>query len=229
MAASSVTIKTSFENSPISLDTSDAIGYAFTNTSGASQNVTFTDTLPAGVTLDNPIGTTLTNGSSSGCSVVSSTAAPGSVLADGDDHRSQRHEHRLHALLQHCGRSTEQRRRAQRRVQRGVHGLGNGCGHDRRIIDGPLQPESQLHRARPTASRSLWARSLMQPLPAPQPTPRTRSTASSEPTMRATRSNPARRSTRSIRGPTRSRSIATARRAAATSPRRSTTPSVPTR
>ncbi len=77
MAASSVTIKTSFENSPISLATSDAIGYAFTNTSGASQNVTFTDTLPAGVTLDNPIGTTLTNGSSSGCSVASSTAAPG--------------------------------------------------------------------------------------------------------------------------------------------------------
>lgn len=77
MAASPVTIKTSFENTPISLATSDAIGYAFTNTSGASQNVTFTDTLPAGVTLDNPIGTTLTNGSSSGCSVVSSTAAPG--------------------------------------------------------------------------------------------------------------------------------------------------------
>ena len=76
-----VTIKTAFENSPISLNTSDAVGYAFTNTSTAAQAVTFTDTLPAGVTFDNPIGTTLTSGSSTGCSVVNSTAAPGASSA----------------------------------------------------------------------------------------------------------------------------------------------------
>lgn len=76
MAASSVTIKTSFENSPISLNTSDAVGYAFTNTTTAAQTVTFTDTLPGGVTLDNPVGTTNTNGTGA-CTLVSSNAAPG--------------------------------------------------------------------------------------------------------------------------------------------------------
>lgn len=77
MAASPVAIKTSFENSPISLDTSDAVGYALSNSSGASQTVTFTDSLPAGVTLDNPIGTTVTAGSSSACSLATPTATPG--------------------------------------------------------------------------------------------------------------------------------------------------------
>jgi hypothetical protein len=76
MAASTVTIKTSFENSPISLNTSDAVGYALTNTTGASQNVTFTDNLPSGVTFDNPVGTTATNGTGA-CTLVSSNAAPG--------------------------------------------------------------------------------------------------------------------------------------------------------
>jgi hypothetical protein len=76
MAASSVTIKTSFENSPISLNASDAVGYALTNTSGASQTVTFSDSLPAGVALDNPVGTTNTNGTGT-CTLVSSNAAPG--------------------------------------------------------------------------------------------------------------------------------------------------------
>ncbi len=72
-----VTITTAFENTPISPGTSDAVGFAFTNSSSAPQNVTFTDSLPAGVTLDNPIAPTVTNGSSAGCTVVSSTAAPG--------------------------------------------------------------------------------------------------------------------------------------------------------
>jgi hypothetical protein len=79
MAAGSVTIKTSFENSPISLNTSDAVGYALSNSSGASQTVTFTDTLPAGVTLDNPIGTTVTAGSSSACSLATPNATPGAT------------------------------------------------------------------------------------------------------------------------------------------------------
>jgi hypothetical protein len=76
MAASSVTLKTSFENSPISLNTSDAVGYAFTNSTTAAQTVTFTDNLPSGVTLDNPVGTTDTNGTGA-CTLVSSNAAPG--------------------------------------------------------------------------------------------------------------------------------------------------------
>jgi hypothetical protein len=78
MAAGSVTIKTSFENSPISLNTSDAVGYALANSTGSSQTVTFTDTLPGGVTLDNPVGTTSTNGTGS-CTLVSSNAAPGAA------------------------------------------------------------------------------------------------------------------------------------------------------
>ena len=76
MAAGSVSIKTAFENSPISLNTSDAVGYALSNSSGATQTVTFTDTLPAGVTLDNPVGTTNTNGTGS-CTLVASNATAG--------------------------------------------------------------------------------------------------------------------------------------------------------
>lgn len=77
MATSTVSITTAFENSPISLNTSDAIGYQFKNTSGASQTITFTDTLPAGVTLDSPVGQGLANGTSTGCAVVSTNATPG--------------------------------------------------------------------------------------------------------------------------------------------------------
>ncbi|HWE59892.1 MAG TPA: hypothetical protein VG228_09390 [Solirubrobacteraceae bacterium] len=73
-----VTIKTAFENSPISLNTSDAVGYAFTNTSTAAQTVTFTDALPPGVTLDSPVDTTNTNGTGS-CTLVSSNANPGAT------------------------------------------------------------------------------------------------------------------------------------------------------
>jgi hypothetical protein len=77
LAAGGVTIKTAFENTPISLNTSDAVGYQLTNTTTATQTVTFTDTLPAGVTLDNPIGTTNTNGTGT-CTLTTPTATPGS-------------------------------------------------------------------------------------------------------------------------------------------------------
>ena len=76
LAVGTVTVKTSFENSPISLNTSDAVGYALTNSTGLAQTVTFTDTLPAGVALDNPIGTTNTNGTGA-CTLTTPTANPG--------------------------------------------------------------------------------------------------------------------------------------------------------
>jgi hypothetical protein len=74
-----VTITTTFENTPISLNTSDAVGYALTNTTGATQTVSFTDALPPGVTLDNPVAATDTNGTGS-CVLAASSAAPGSSL-----------------------------------------------------------------------------------------------------------------------------------------------------
>lgn len=72
-ATGSVTITTGFENTPISLNTSDAVGYAITNTTGSTQVVSFTDTLPGGVTLDNPVAETVTGN----CTLTSATANPG--------------------------------------------------------------------------------------------------------------------------------------------------------
>jgi hypothetical protein len=86
LAAGSVTIKTSFEQSPISLNTSDAIGFAIGNTTGSAlTNLTFTDTLPAGVTLDNPTGLTNTPGSTTSCgSATSVNPTSGAGSAPGD-------------------------------------------------------------------------------------------------------------------------------------------------
>ncbi len=78
-AAGGVTITTSFENDPISVNTTDAVGYALTNTTASAQTVTFTDALPAGVTLDNPTAAALTNGSTSGCNLVPPAAGPGAT------------------------------------------------------------------------------------------------------------------------------------------------------
>ncbi len=77
-AAGGVTITTSFENDPISLNTTDAVGYALTNTTGVPQTVTFTNTLPSGVTLDNPPAATLNSGTSTSCSLATPAAGPGS-------------------------------------------------------------------------------------------------------------------------------------------------------
>ncbi len=71
-----VTITTSFGTNPISLNTTDAIGYALANTTGSPETVTFTDALPSGVTLDNPIGTTNTAGTGT-CSALTVTGTPG--------------------------------------------------------------------------------------------------------------------------------------------------------
>lgn len=87
LAAASVTIKTSFEQSPISLNTSDAIGFAIGNSTGSAiTNLTFTDTLPTGVTLDNPVGLTNTAGSSTTCGTTTSVnPSTGATSAPGDD------------------------------------------------------------------------------------------------------------------------------------------------
>lgn len=77
LAAGSVTITTSYENSPISLNASDAIGYAIKNTSGSPATVTFTDTLASGVTLDSPVGLTNTNGTGTCTFPTTPTPNPG--------------------------------------------------------------------------------------------------------------------------------------------------------
>jgi hypothetical protein len=84
-AATSVTIKTSFQNSPISLNTSDAIGFAIANNTGAAENVTFTDAFPAGVTLDDPTGLTTTQGAGSCSNVTSTNPSTGQTSAPGDN------------------------------------------------------------------------------------------------------------------------------------------------
>ncbi|HEX3801564.1 MAG TPA: hypothetical protein VHV75_01875 [Solirubrobacteraceae bacterium] len=84
LAAGSVSVATQFENSPISLNTSDAIGYAIANTTGSSETVTFTDTLPAGVTLDDPIGTTNTNGGGTCTALAVDNPSTGQPSNPGD-------------------------------------------------------------------------------------------------------------------------------------------------
>ncbi len=74
----SVSIQTQYENSPISLDMSDAIGYAVTNTTSQTQTLSFKDTLPYGVAVDNPAGVTDTPGTGA-CVLESSNANPGAA------------------------------------------------------------------------------------------------------------------------------------------------------
>jgi hypothetical protein len=78
LAAGSVTIKTSFGETPISLNTTDAVGYALTNSTTAPETVTFTDTLPAGVALDNPAGLTTTAGTGTCTFPTTPVPTPGS-------------------------------------------------------------------------------------------------------------------------------------------------------
>ena len=60
-----------------SVDTALSFTITNPNATGTLSAVSFTDTLPSGVTLDNPVGTTVTN-SSGTCTLVSTNAAPGS-------------------------------------------------------------------------------------------------------------------------------------------------------
>jgi hypothetical protein len=79
------TVTSVFQTTPISIGVSDAVGYAIANTSGTTQTVTFTDTLPSGVALDNPIGTTNTTGSATctNLSVTNPSTGQGSNPGDG--------------------------------------------------------------------------------------------------------------------------------------------------
>ncbi len=66
LAVTGVTVTTVYGQNPISLNASDAIGYTIANTAANGttlSNFSFSDTLPAGVTLDNPISLTNTAGS----------------------------------------------------------------------------------------------------------------------------------------------------------------------
>ncbi len=85
LAVTPLTVTSAFENSPISIGVSDAVGYAIANTSGTPQTVTFTDTLPSGVALDSPIGTTNTSGGGtcSNLSVTNPSTGQGSNPGDG--------------------------------------------------------------------------------------------------------------------------------------------------
>lgn len=74
----SVTVQTNYENSPISLDMSDAIGYAVTNTTSQTQILSFTDALPYGVAVDSPADVTDTPGTGT-CVLESSNANPGAA------------------------------------------------------------------------------------------------------------------------------------------------------
>ncbi len=87
LAAGSVKVTSSYEQSPISLNTSDAIGFAISNTTAAAlTDFTFTVGLPAGVTLDDPIGLTNTAGSTTSCGTVTATnPTTGATSAPGDD------------------------------------------------------------------------------------------------------------------------------------------------
>jgi len=76
LAATGVSVQTVYENTPISVNMSDAVGYEFTNTTGQTETVSFTDDLPQGVSVDNPAALTNTPGTGV-CVVTGDTANPG--------------------------------------------------------------------------------------------------------------------------------------------------------
>lgn len=71
-----VTIQTAYENTPISVGMSDAIGYQLANPTGQTETVSFDDQLPFGVTVDNPAAVTNTAGTGT-CALQSANASPG--------------------------------------------------------------------------------------------------------------------------------------------------------
>jgi hypothetical protein len=85
--AGSVKVTSSYEQSPISLTTSDSIGFAISNSTGSTlNNFSFTDALPPGVVLDDPIGLTNTAGSATTCGISTSVnPTTGATSAPGDD------------------------------------------------------------------------------------------------------------------------------------------------
>ena len=79
-----LSVTTQFEDGTISLSSPDAIGYALVNTSGTSQTVSFTDTLPAGVTIDSPTGLTNTAGVGTCTNLTVNNPSSGQPTASGD-------------------------------------------------------------------------------------------------------------------------------------------------
>jgi hypothetical protein len=86
LAAGSVKVTTSYVQTPISANKADSILFAISNSTGSTvNNLTFSDTLPVGTTLGDPVGVAIIPGASSTCgSVTAVNPASGAASAPGD-------------------------------------------------------------------------------------------------------------------------------------------------
>lgn len=85
-AAGSVKVTTSYVQTPISANKADSILFAISNSTGSTvNNLSFTDTLPTGATLGNPVGQVIIAGSATTCATVTAVnPTTGAVSAPGD-------------------------------------------------------------------------------------------------------------------------------------------------
>ena len=86
LAAGSVKVTTSYVQAPISAGKGESILYAVANTTGSTvSNLTFTDTLPTGGTLGDPVGLAVIPGATTTCGAVTSISpATGATSSPGD-------------------------------------------------------------------------------------------------------------------------------------------------
>ncbi len=86
LAAGSVKVSTSYVQTPISANKADSILFAIANSTGSTvNNLTFTDTLPVGTVLDDPVGLSLIPGTATNCGTVTAVnPTTGAVSAPGD-------------------------------------------------------------------------------------------------------------------------------------------------